>query len=101
VVENCNDIKRNGISRTSWEQLIERVPPHSETTFYNYKQTFSVVLVDVVVANYTFVHANVGIQGRISDVGVFKYTSLYEKLLTKSLNIPQLPDRTKETPFVL
>jgi hypothetical protein len=78
-------------------------PSHSGTTFDNYNQIFSIILLGVVDANYKFIYANVRIQGRISDGGVFKHTSLYEKLLIKSLNILQsvpLPDKTNETQFV-
>jgi hypothetical protein len=39
-------------------------PPHSGTTFYNYKQKFSDALFGVVDTNYKFVYENVGIQGR-------------------------------------
>ena len=44
-----------------------------------------------VNADYQFIYADVGCQGRISDGGVFKYTSLYEKLERKRLRLP--PDQ--------
>lgn len=42
----------------------------------------------VVNADYQFIYADVGCQGRISDGGVFKYTSLYDKLEKQRLKLP-------------
>lgn len=78
-------------------------PKHSGSLFFNYKGTFSIVLLGVADANYNFLYADVGCQGRISDGGVFKYTSLYKKIEDKSLNIPlseALPGRTSPAPYV-
>lgn len=78
-------------------------PEHSGSLYFNYKGTFSIVLLGVADANYNFLYADVGCQGRISDGGVFKYTSLYEDLERKRLNVPgeePLPVRTKSVPFV-
>jgi hypothetical protein len=41
-----------------------------------------------VDANYCFIYAEVGCQGRISDGGVFKHTVLYDKLEREHLEIP-------------
>ena len=78
-------------------------PEHSGSLFFNYKGTFSIVLLGVADSNYNFIYADVGCQGRISDVGVFKHTSLYKSLEEKSLNVPgweALPGRTCPVPFV-
>lgn len=66
-----------------------QAPLNSGTEFYNYKHFSSIVLLVLVDANYNFMYVNVGCQGRISDGGVFKNTSLYRNLENKSLNLPK------------
>lgn len=76
---------------------------NSGSTFFNYKSTFSIVLLGIVDADYNFVYVDIGCQGRISDGGVFKNTLLYKKLLNNTLGIPDdasLPGRTKQVPYV-
>ncbi|XP_076547090.1 uncharacterized protein LOC143305836 [Osmia lignaria lignaria] len=78
-------------------------PEHSGSLYFNYKGTFSIALLGVADANYNFLYADVGCQGRISDGGMFKYTSLYKDLERKRLNVPNeepLPGRIKSVPFV-
>ncbi|XP_063602199.1 uncharacterized protein LOC134778223 [Penaeus indicus] len=79
-------------------------PDRSGSLYYNYKGTFSIVLLGVADANYNFLYADVGCQGRISDGGVFKYTSLYNNLENKSAHVPKceaLPGRTEPVPYIL
>ena len=49
-------------------------PRNSGSVFYNYKGYYSIVLMAVVDANYNFIFADVGCQGRISDSGVMRNT---------------------------
>lgn len=67
--------------------LIEK-PPDSGSIYYNYKGTFSIVLLGIVNANYEFIYVNAGTNGSISDGGVFNHTSFHEKLLSKQLHLP-------------
>ncbi|XP_046145946.1 uncharacterized protein LOC123989267 [Osmia bicornis bicornis] len=79
-------------------------PENSGSLFYNYKRTFSVVLLVVIDSNYNIIYADVGCQGRISDGGVFHHAILSKKLEKKELALPRavpLMGRTKPTPFVL
>jgi hypothetical protein len=48
-----------------------RKPPGTDSYFFNYKNTFSVILMAVANANYKFVAVNVGRNRRCSDGGVF------------------------------
>lgn len=80
-----------------------QAPFSSGSNFFNYKSTFSIVLFALVDADYNFLYADVGCQGRISDGGVFKNTTLSKKLEENSLNLPNLnilPGREKNVPYV-
>jgi hypothetical protein len=86
------------------KHVVVQCPPLSGIDFYNYKGTFSIVLLAIVDANYNFIFVNTGCHGRISDCGVFRNTSVCRKLMNNSLHLPQdtqLPGRTKEVPYVL
>lgn len=86
------------------KHVVIEAPIHSGSEFYNYKGSFSIVLFAIVDANYNFLYANVGTQGRISDGGVFKSTSFHKLMERSSLNRPQnciLPGRKKPVPYVL
>lgn len=79
-------------------------PSRSGSTFLNYKNTFSIVLMAIVDADYKFVYVNVGAQGRISDGGVFNQCKFAESLNTNTLGLPQpdvLPSSELRTPYVL
>lgn len=71
------------------KHIILQAPINSGTEYYNYKIFFSIVLFAIVDADYNFIYADVGCQGRISDGGVFKNTALYNKLESRELNIPR------------
>ena len=70
-------------------------PINSGSTCFNYKSFFSIVLLALVDADFTFLYVNVGCQGRISDGGLFKNSELYHLLVNGESNLPdsrQLPD---------
>ncbi|XP_058128589.1 uncharacterized protein LOC131292869 [Anopheles ziemanni] len=73
--------------------------------FFNYKKTFSIVLLGIVDANYNFIFADVGCQGRISDGGVFTNSPIYARLERRELNIPApeilQPPYKMEVPYYL
>lgn len=65
-------------------------PPKSGSEFINYKGFFSIVLLAIVDANYRFIIAEVGCNGRLSDGGVWLRSEIY-KLFNdpqNRLNIP-------------
>lgn len=79
-------------------------PRDSGSMFFNYKGTFSIVLLAIVDFDYNFVFAEVGCQGRISDGGVFRFTSFCEKLENNKLNLPNprpLAEGRSPVPYVL
>ena len=61
----------------------------SASEYFNYKNTFSIVLFFFVDANYNFVCVDAGFRGRIPGSGVFTNAELYKKLKTKILYLPQ------------
>ncbi|CAK1584748.1 unnamed protein product [Parnassius mnemosyne] len=78
-------------------------PSNSGSEYYNYKKTFSIVLLALVDSSYNFIFADIGSQGRISDGGVFRNSLLWQKICTNALNIPEpnpLPGSNVDVPYV-
>ena len=65
------------------------MPPDTSAYFYNYKGTYSVVLMALVNASYEFMMVDIGCNGCVSDGGVFKNTQFSKQLEEKKLNIPK------------
>ncbi|KAK5648133.1 hypothetical protein RI129_003025 [Pyrocoelia pectoralis] len=64
-------------------------PPGSGSYYFNYKKTFSVVLMGIANANYEFIYCDVGTNGRVSDGGVIENTTFMKNLIANKLNIPE------------
>ena len=71
------------------KHVIIQPPANSGSYFFNYKHTFSIVLMALVDAEYKFIYIDAGCNGRVSDGGVFKNCTLYSALENGTLNIPQ------------
>jgi hypothetical protein len=70
----------------------------------SYKGTYSIVLLALVDAFYTFSYVDVGCNGRFSDGGVFNNSSLCPSLSNNDIKLPEpsaLRSRTKLTPYVI
>lgn len=86
------------------KHIVIQCPQKSGSTYYNYKGTFSIVLMAVVDAKYCFTYVHIGCQGRISDGGVFRDTTFCKRLFENQLCLPSpvpLPGREKPSPYVL
>ena len=77
----------NCIGAVDGKHVVVLKPAKSGSTFLNYKQTFSVVLMAIVDANYKFLYVNVGAQGRISDAGVSNQCNFSEALQLDTLDL--------------
>lgn len=82
---------------------ILQAPIDSGSDYFNYKQNFSIVLMGIADSNYSFLFADVGCQGRISDGGVLKNSVFWKKLQNSDLNLPPeevLGNRQTKVPYV-
>lgn len=82
----------HAIGAIDGKHVVIQCPGGSGSDYFNYKSFFSIVLFALVDANYNFLFADVGCQGRISDGGVFKNTQLYKRLQNDHFNLPP-PDK--------
>nr|CAI5835974.1 unnamed protein product [Callosobruchus analis] len=68
-------------------------PISSGSFYHNYKGTDSIGLLGLVDAHYRFIYINVGVNGRVSDGGVFNATGLSKKC--------EMVGRTTKAPYVI
>lgn len=86
------------------KHILLQSPFNSGTDFYNYKSNFSIVLLAVVDADYNFIYAYVGAQGRISAGGVMNSCSLNQMIEENTLEIPpptELQGRERKLPYFI
>lgn len=79
-----------------------QAPENSGSHYYNYKGTYSIVLLAVADAEYKFTYVDVGCNGRVSDGGVFQNCSLGDGLERGILHLPDaepLPGREMPVPY--
>ena len=65
-----------------------RAPPNSDSKFFNYKHSFSVLQLTMVDARYKFAVLDIGSYGKNSDGGIFAHSKL-GKYLETHLGIPE------------
>lgn len=78
----------NCLGAIDGKHIAIKKPLQSGSLYYNYKKFFSVVLMATVNANYEFIVADVGTNGRISDGGVIKNIAFGKAIYVNSLFIP-------------
>ncbi|XP_039302669.1 putative nuclease HARBI1 [Solenopsis invicta] len=86
------------------KQVQIQSPPHSGSTFYNYKGNHSINLLAVCDANYCFTLVDIGAEGRQSDSGIFAHSNFGQRFERNQMNLPQprsIEASGAELPFVL
>lgn len=81
-----------------------QAPPNTGSMFFNYKKTFSIVLLALVDAHCNFITVNVGAYAKSSDAGVFANSNLGKALHRGSMNIPAnltIPNTDTQVPYVI
>ncbi|KAL4083667.1 hypothetical protein QTP88_028983 [Uroleucon formosanum] len=77
-------------------------PGKSGSSFFKYKDFFSVVLLAIVDANCKFIFVDIGAYGKEGDSGIFTKSSLYKQIQTGEYfpRDAKLPNCEKSLPYV-
>lgn len=78
----------NCVGALDGKHVVIRAPPKTGSDYFNYKQSFSVILMALVDHDYCFTYIDVGAKGRASDGGVWRNCTLNEAMQANTLNIP-------------
>ncbi|KAK7149295.1 hypothetical protein R3I94_008810 [Phoxinus phoxinus] len=79
----------NCIGALDGKHIYITAPPKSGSLFFNYKGSFSIVLLALVDANYKFIAIQVGDFGKSSDGGVYSNSTLGRAMKEKTLSVPE------------
>lgn len=94
----------NCIGALDGKHVIIQAPKKSGSLYFNYKKTFSIVLLALVGADYKFIAVDIGSYGKNSDGGIFSRSALGKGLQNNTLDIPDakiLPGMQEPLPHVI
>lgn len=94
----------NCIGAIDGKHIVIQAPPNTGSMFFNYKKTFSVVLLALVDAHCNFIAVDVGAYGKDSDGGVFAKSKFGKALMQGTLNVPAtstIPNTDIQVPYVI
>ncbi|XP_026819546.1 protein ALP1-like [Rhopalosiphum maidis] len=93
----------NCIGVLDGKHVIE-APANTGSLYFNYKKTFSIVLLALVDAQYKFTVVDIGVFGKNSDGGILSHSNFGKALEKNKLNIPNdraLPNTNIKLPYVI
>lgn len=86
------------------KHVMPRAPNNSGSQYFNYKHTYSLVLMALADAASNFIYVDVGCNGRVSDGGVFRNCSLGQALEQGDIKFPDaepLPGCNGKMPYYI
>lgn len=84
--------------------MLLQKPAHSGSHYYDYKGNFSIILLALVDADYKFLYADIGTNGRASDGGVWSKCKFKDAIKKEEMGIPpptNLPNSDIHVPYVI
>ena len=60
-----------------WQACVNTAAKNSRSYHFNYKGTFGTVLLALVDADYKLIYVDIGCNGRVSDGGVYRNSTLF------------------------
>jgi len=93
----------NGLGGVDGKHIVLQQPTNSGSHYRNYKGSHSIILMAMIGPEHKFLFADVGMNGRNSDVGNWSQSPLKLALDSGLLNLPNpqpLPSRQNVVPFV-
>lgn len=85
------------------KHIVIKKPGKSGSSYFNYKHTFSIILMATVDADYKFITIDIGAMGRFSDGNVFASSGLGKKMIKHTILLPnpeQIPTIAEPLPYV-
>lgn len=94
----------NCLEAIDGKHIVIDASANSGSLYFNYKKTFSIVLLALVDANYRFIAVDIGSYGKNSDGGIFTNSNLGKSLDSEKLNVLEncaLPGTNNVAPYVI
>lgn len=79
----------NCVGAVDGKHFLIQAPPNSGSLFFNYKKTFSIVLLAACDHNYKFTLVQVGDMGSNSDAGIYADSTIANLIREHQLNLPE------------
>lgn len=80
------------------KHILIQCPDNAGSSYFNYKNTHSIILLGICNANYMLIFVDIGGYDRRSDGGIFKDSIIGQKLTRKEMNLPEWKSLTIDGP---